>query len=410
VNNRRSLRAKLPFAAIPIVVLCLAPLIGSDPSVGAAAPSPSYSATGVRINGASEIEFSIVGLPSGQINTVGFGIFSSPLAGGTSELQVSGSSVNALWNLASPDFPPGGITSVEVSFPSLSSGQPGAKAIPATNLAPGFQLGPQSNYYLLTMPNCSPGPTPPVVASASTPSGLGYWQTTPDGEVLGFGDAMYFGSMSGIPLNHPIVGITPTPDGKGYWLVASDGGVFAFGDAAFLGSAGNLQLNRPVVGMAASQTGKGYYLVASDGGIFSYGDTAFQGSTGALQLNRPVVGMTIDPQTKGYWLVASDGGVFSFNAHFFGSAGGIQLNRPIVGIESRTGSGYRLVATDGGVLSFGASPFFGSLGAASLTRPIVGIFSSNDDAGYTLTGSDGGVFAFGDAGYYGSITGTATIH
>ena len=43
-----------------------------------------------------------------------------------------------------------------------------------------------------------------------------------------------------------------TPDGGGYWLVASDGGVFSFGDAPFFGSMGGQPLNQPVVGMAAT--------------------------------------------------------------------------------------------------------------------------------------------------------------
>ncbi len=53
-------------------------------------------------------------------------------------------------------------------------------------------------------------------------------------------------------LNAPIVGMAPTADGRGYWNVASDGGLFAFGDAAFYGSMGGHPLNRPVVGMAAT--------------------------------------------------------------------------------------------------------------------------------------------------------------
>ena len=39
-----------------------------------------------------------------------------------------------------------------------------------------------------------------------------------------------------IQLNKPIVGTAATPDGKGYWLVASDGGIFNYGDAGFYGS------------------------------------------------------------------------------------------------------------------------------------------------------------------------------
>jgi hypothetical protein len=69
-----------------------------------------------------------------------------------------------------------------------------------------------------------------------------------------------------------------TPTGKGYWLVAKDGGIFSFGDAAFYGSMGGKPLNQAIVGMAGTPTGKGYWLVAKDGGIFSFGDAAFYGS------------------------------------------------------------------------------------------------------------------------------------
>ncbi|MGH9077478.1 MAG: hypothetical protein ACRDY0_08515, partial [Acidimicrobiales bacterium] len=79
--------------------------------------------------------------------------------------------------------------------------------------------------------------------------------------------------------------------GGGYRLVASDGGIFTYGDASFFGSAGGAPLNRPVVGMAATPDGKGYWLVASDGGIFTYGDASFFGSAGGAPLNSPVVGM-----------------------------------------------------------------------------------------------------------------------
>jgi ribosomal protein L24E len=80
-----------------------------------------------------------------------------------------------------------------------------------------------------------------------------------------------------------------TPDGKGYWLVASDGGIFAFGDAGFYGSMGGRPLDRPVVGMATTPDGTGYWLVASDGGIFAFGDAAFAGSMGGHPLDAPMV-------------------------------------------------------------------------------------------------------------------------
>ena len=79
----------------------------------------------------------------------------------------------------------------------------------------------------------------------------GYWEVASDGGIFSFGDAGFYGSMGGTPLNKPVVGIAPTPDGKGYWEVASDGGIFGFGDAGFYGSMGGTPLNKPVVGIAA---------------------------------------------------------------------------------------------------------------------------------------------------------------
>ena len=123
--------------------------------------------------------------------------------------------------------------------------------------------------------------------------------------------------------NRGFVGAAADPaTPSGYWLAAADGGVFTFGDAAFYGSMGGKPLNQPVVGMASTPDGGGYWLVASDGGIFNFGDAAFYGSTGGRTLNEPIVAMAADAATGGYWLVASDGGVFDFNAPYLGSRGG----------------------------------------------------------------------------------------
>jgi len=241
----------------------------------------------------------------------------------------------------------------------------------------------------------------PLVAMASTPDHGGYWMAASDGTVFRYGNAGFFGSMSGQPLASPIVGIVGTADGKGYWLVAADGGIFAFGDAAFYGSTGAMALNAPVVGMASSTDGKGYWLVASDGGVFAFGDARFSGSMGGSPLNEPVVGMTSDLATGGYWLVAADGGVFSFDAPYLGSMGGTHLNQPVVGIaSSSTRDGYRFVAADGGVFSFDL-PFFGSMGGTPINRPMVGIALAGP-TGYWTVAADGGIFAFGVAPFFGS--------
>ena len=64
-------------------------------------------------------------------------------------------------------------------------------------------------------------------------------------------------------------------------------GIFSFGDAPFFGSMGGQPLNRPIVGMATTSDGQGYWEVASDGGIFTFGRATFQGSTGALTSSLP---------------------------------------------------------------------------------------------------------------------------
>jgi hypothetical protein len=213
----------------------------------------------------------------------------------------------------------------------------------------------------------------PVVASALTRDGGGYWEVATDGGIFAFGDAGFYGSMGGQFLNAPIVGMAATSDGRGYWEVASDGGIFAFGDAGFFGSAGGTHLNLPIVGMATTPSGGGYWLVALDGGIFSYGDATFAGSMGGHALNSLIVGMAPDAQTGGYWEVAADGGIFSFGAPFYGSTGGTHLNAPIVGMEAcGRGSGYRFVATDGGVFTYNCA-FFGSTGGIHLNKPMVSI-------------------------------------
>ncbi len=236
----------------------------------------------------------------------------------------------------------------------------------------------------------------------------GYWMDASDGGIFSFGNAVFHGSMGGIPLNKPVVGMAATPDGGGYWEVASDGGVFSFGNAGFHGSMGGKPLNMPMVGIAGTSDGGGYWTVASDGGIFSFGDAQFFGSTGSIHLNKPVVGMAGTPDGMGYWLVASDGGIFSYgDAAFYGSTGSIHLNKPVVGMAATPdGMGYWLVASDGGIFSYGDAAFYGSTGSIHLNKPVVGMASTPSGNGYWLFASDGGVFSYGDAIFQGSMGGT----
>jgi hypothetical protein len=99
--------------------------------------------------------------------------------------------------------------------------------------------------------------TIPVTGFASTPDGRGYWMVGTDGSVYAFGDAPFFASLAtfgivpppvtitgytrpstvdvSIPLS-TVSGMARSPDGGGYWLTSLDGGVFGFGDAPFFGS------------------------------------------------------------------------------------------------------------------------------------------------------------------------------
>jgi hypothetical protein len=246
----------------------------------------------------------------------------------------------------------------------------------------------------------APGVTTRVVGIAATPSGHGYWEVDAAGSIATFGDAKYFGSMYGHPLNKPISHIVATMDGNGYWLVASDGGIFAFGDAGFYGSMGATHLNAPVVDMAPDAAGTGYWLVAADGGVFSFGSATFHGSTGNLHLNKPVVGISPDVSTGGYWLVASDGGVFAFDAPFYGSTGNLHLNQPVVSMAAdAAGTGYWFVASDGGIFSFGTATFHGSLGGSPSPSPTVGMAANTASTGYWLVQADGQITGFGTQTY-----------
>ncbi|MHB8219949.1 MAG: SpoIID/LytB domain-containing protein [Acidimicrobiales bacterium] len=248
-------------------------------------------------------------------------------------------------------------------------------------------------------------PGPPSTVGASGGIG-GYWLAAADGGIFSFGNARFYGSMGGKPLNAPIVGVGAGPGDGGYWLAASDGGIFSFGTARFYGSMGGKALNAPVVGMAPTATGQGYWLVAADGGIFSFGTARFYGSMGGKPLNAPVVGMAPTATGQGYWLVAADGGIFSFGAaRFYGSTGSLRLAAPVVGMaRTPTGQGYWLVASDGGVFTFGAAAFEGSAAGTPAGRGSVTLLPTLTGHGYDVVTGIGAVVPFGDAPQLGDLT------
>ncbi len=101
--------------------------------------------------------------------------------------------------------------------------------------------------------------------------------------IVGYGHPPYSDAVpGGLPLadalTKPASAILSTKSGNGYWLIAEDGGVFTFGDARFFGSMGGRPLNAPIVGAAIHPTGNGYWLVGADGGVFAFGAAVFHGS------------------------------------------------------------------------------------------------------------------------------------
>jgi hypothetical protein len=344
----------------------------------------------------------------------GFHYATVPVAPPNVIASPSDGSVNVVWIVPANGGSP--ITSFTLTVEATgAAGVPHVlKAVKGTAIAP--TPGDQDAYVVTGLSDSvsytfSVGATNVVGTGAITTSNTvlphtGFWLAASDGGIFAFGNAGYYGSMGGKPLDKPIVGMAATADNLGYWEVASDGGIFAFGDAVFHGSMGGRPLNRPIVGMAATPTGGGYWEVASDGGIFAFGDAVFHGSMGGRLLNRPIVGMAATPTGGGYWEVASDGGIFAFgNAVFHGSMGGKPLNRPIVAISAtRDGGGYWEVASDGGIFNFGDATFFGSAGGTLSTSPVIGIATTGDGDGYWIARQDGSFSNYGDGEPFPQIT------
>jgi hypothetical protein len=152
------------------------------------------------------------------------------------------------------------------------------------------------------------------------------------GRAFAYGDAHYFGDMRGTRLFGPVIASAATATGLGYYMVGADGGVFTFGDARFRGSTGAMRLDRPVVGIAPTPDHQGYWLTAADGGVFAFG-AQFRGSMAGAHLRQPVRGLVA--YGNGYLMVATDGGVFDFsNRPFLGSLGGTAPYAAIVGLAA----------------------------------------------------------------------------
>jgi cellulose synthase/poly-beta-1,6-N-acetylglucosamine synthase-like glycosyltransferase len=125
-------------------------------------------------------------------------------------------------------------------------------------------------------PTGAPALAPPFVDVTGSPAG-GWLEVTAQGVVWAGGGANYFGDLTRRPGAQPInvsniVQVRPTLDGYGYWLVASDGSVYSFGDAPYFGSLSGLGTHaNDIVGLVPFSSGAGYEIVSAFEQIWTFG-------------------------------------------------------------------------------------------------------------------------------------------
>ena len=275
---------------------------------------------------------------------------------------------------------------------------------------------------------------PSAMATQGTMPGWGgYYLAGANGSVYTFGDAVYRGSLGGVPLERPggsgnAVSAMVTQGGIGYWLIEADGtvsspnpsagGIFSFGSAeAVTGQLASVVLSGPAVAVAGSPAGAGLWLADAGGQVVALGGAPSYGSLRIADVQGPIVAMSPTPDGKGYYLAGANGWVYPFgDAVYRGSLGGLTLGSasfpaPIVAMAvTPDGRGYYLAGANGSVYTFGDAVYRGSLGgltfgSASFPAPIVAMAVTPDGRGYYLAGSNGSVYTFGDAVYRGSLGG-----
>jgi hypothetical protein len=132
-------------------------------------------------------------------------------------------------------------------------------------------------------------------------------------------------------LNKPVVGLAPTADGKGYDMVAADGGIFAFGDAVFYGSLGGIPLSRPVVAIAGTPDGKGYWFTDDNGAVSAFGDATYWGSAPQV-LTKPVVGMADAQGTGTFSSLAYPSGSYGYDVSNYQCPNPLPQGNHVIGI------------------------------------------------------------------------------
>jgi hypothetical protein len=201
-----------------------------------------------------------------------------------------------------------------------------------------------------------------------------FWTVDATGNVLAFGGAKAYGSLSGTGEKKPAVDIAATRAGDGYWILTAAGGVWAFGAAQWFGSVARSRPGAGGVRLQPTPSGKGYWILGGDGGIYNYGDAGWYGSA-AKSGAAGAVDLWPTPSGKGYWILTRTGQVLAFGdaPQKGGMASlGVKWTQPAVAIQGAPdGKGYHVLSGDGGVYTFGSAPFFGSLAGSG--RQAVGI-------------------------------------
>ncbi len=134
-----------------------------------------------------------------------------------------------------------------------------------------------------------------AVAICRTPTDDGYAIATARGRVFRFGvDGGEEIVLRRPNLNGSIVALVWGETRESFWLAASDGGVFSFGQADFYGSlsgAVGAQGVGSVVGMVKLASGQGYWVADSHGSVRAFGRAAFLGSALRDRLEAPCIGI-----------------------------------------------------------------------------------------------------------------------
>ena len=245
----------------------------------------------------------------------------------------------------------------------------------------------------------------PVVAAAATPDGAGYWLVTSVGQVMAFGDAVSYGSIT-TPIRAHVVAMVATTDGKGYWIACSTGGVFNFGDALCYGSA-----KAGAAGLPDRRHG---------GNARRRRVLARRRERDPVQLRRraaPGAAVCGDRhvarrRSRGHRETAREPGWPSRTAPSSASAPPLPAVRspvrrrphPVIAIAAvvvppPSNLAYDLAESNGRVAGARGGRLLRLRVRHALVAPIVALVSTPDRKGYWLVGADGSVYPFGDASY-----------